>query len=97
MGYCPTKEHAKPVTLTDYQNWLSGIGIYARDSDWGNHTHEKALKYFKLIWVGIDMENGMVFSIKTDNPMLCAEAGEDFSGTILDKLNIAIIELKQKR
>ena len=88
---------AQPVILADYQDWLSGIGIYARDADWGKHDHEKALVLFTKIWTGIDLTTGKVFSIKTDNPLLSAEVGEEFSGTILDKLNLAIIDLKQPR
>jgi hypothetical protein len=88
---------AKPVTLAEYQKWLDGIGIYTRDSNWDNHKHDTVLKLFKILEVKIDMENGLILYIDTDNPMI--GIGKPCHGytTILDCLDMQILEYKMSK
>lgn len=87
----------KPVTIGEYQKWLQGIGIYTRDTNWNNHKHDAVLSLFKILDVRIDMENGLILHIDTDNPLIGIGKPCDGYTTILDCLDMQILKYKMSK
>lgn len=90
------KAHARPASFGEYQAWLESIGMYVSSNDWNKNVHRYSHdSLFRYLYTASDLAEGKLISIKTDNPRIGASIDDFFDGSIVDLLNIQIMNIKK--